>query len=212
MIFAEDTLKFPMMNLHYVFSRGFIHGELVYDLSLGSFIHHLYSASNVFKDIIIMKFNKTCAMEVRRWLGDRTGAFNWIHTKTAIEELEGKSDQCLDKEQKLKASIRQIVMCNPEKENLTDPLVLPLGDCFISVWLLDVISKDQDDYMRNLKKFSNLLKIGGLLIIIGVLNTTYGTVGADRFHVLRYDESFVKSSLQKLGLLLITVSCKGEEM
>nr|DBA16575.1 TPA: hypothetical protein GDO54_003954 [Pyxicephalus adspersus] len=90
MVFGEDSLKFPMMNLQYVFSRGFIRGDLLIDLSYGSIIHHLYSASKVFKDIILMKFTEKCAMEVRRWLGDRTGAFNWTHTTTAIEELEGK--------------------------------------------------------------------------------------------------------------------------
>nr|DBA16577.1 TPA: hypothetical protein GDO54_003956 [Pyxicephalus adspersus] len=199
MVFGEDSLKFPMMNLQYVFSRGFIRGDLLIDLSYSSFIHHLYSASKVFKDIIVMKVTEKCAMEVRRWLGDRTGAFNWTHTTTAIEELEGKSDQIKDKEQNLKTSIRQIVMCSLEKENLTDPLVLPLADCIISAWLLEFISKDQDEYMRNLEKISNLLKIGGHLIIIGALNTTFVLVGAEQFHVFKYDESFVKSALQKSG-------------
>ncbi|XP_072283185.1 nicotinamide N-methyltransferase-like [Pyxicephalus adspersus] len=202
MIFADDSLKFPMMNLHYVFSRGYIHGKLLMDFSKGSYIHHLYSASNIFKDIILMKFNEKSAMEVHRWLGDRTGAFDWTHTKIAVAELEGKSDQSHTIELNLKASIRQIVMCSLEKENLTDPLVLPLSDCIISVWLLDLISIDQDDYMKNLKKISNLLKIGGHLILIGALNMTYLTVGAELFHVFKYDESFVKSALSKLGFVI----------
>ncbi|XP_018430251.1 PREDICTED: nicotinamide N-methyltransferase-like [Nanorana parkeri] len=204
MIFGEDSLKFPMMNLHYVFSRGFICGNLLIDLSMGAFIHHLYSAANIFKDIIIIqfKFNEKCTMEVRRWHGDRTGAFSWTHTKTAFEELEGKSDQNQDKELNLKASIKHIVTCNLEEENLTHPLVLPLADCVISEVLLDVISKDEDDYMRNLEKISNLLKIGGHLILFGLLNTTYITAGADRFHMMKYDESFVRSSLSKLGFVI----------
>ncbi|XP_018430252.1 PREDICTED: indolethylamine N-methyltransferase-like [Nanorana parkeri] len=90
MVFREDTLKFPMMNLHYVFSRGFICGNLLIDLSMGALVHHLYSAANIFKDIIIMKLNEKCNMELRRWHGDRTGAFSWTHTKTAVEKLEGK--------------------------------------------------------------------------------------------------------------------------
>ncbi|XP_018431072.1 PREDICTED: indolethylamine N-methyltransferase-like [Nanorana parkeri] len=90
MVFEEDFLKFPIMHHHYVFSRGFIRGNLLIDLSMGFFIHHLYSAANIFKDIIIMKFSEKCTMELRRWLVDRTGAFSWTHTKTAVEELEGK--------------------------------------------------------------------------------------------------------------------------
>ncbi|XP_018430255.1 PREDICTED: nicotinamide N-methyltransferase-like [Nanorana parkeri] len=202
MVFGEDFLKFPMMNLHYVFSRGFICGNLLIDFSIGAFIHHLYSASNIFQDMIIMKFNEKCSMEVRRWHGDRTGAFSWTHTKTSVEELEGKSDETQDKELNLKASIKHIVTCNLEEENLAHPLVLPLADCVISAVLLDVISKDEEDYMRNLEKASNLLKIGGHLILFGLLNTTYMTAGADRFHMMKYDESFVRSALSKLGFVI----------
>ncbi|XP_018430248.1 PREDICTED: nicotinamide N-methyltransferase-like [Nanorana parkeri] len=202
MVFGEDTLKFPMMNLHYVFSTGFIRGNLLIALSHGPFIHHLYSASNIFKDIILLMFSEKCSMELRRWLGDRTGAFDWTHTKTAVEELEGKSDQTQDKELNLKASIKHIVTCNLEEENLAHPMVLPLADCVISGGLLDVVSKDEEDYMRNLEKNSNLLKIGGHLILIGVTNATYMTVGADRIHCLKYDESFVRSALSKLGFVI----------
>ncbi|XP_072281434.1 nicotinamide N-methyltransferase-like [Pyxicephalus adspersus] len=199
--FIDDSLKFPMMNLHYVFSKGYIHGNLLLDFSKGFYIHHLYSASMIFKDIILMKFNKTCAMEACKWLSDSTGAFDWIHTKTAIAELEEKSVQKPDKELNLKASIKQIVMCSLEKENLTDPLVLPLSDCIISVWLLDIISKDQEEYMRNLEKISNLLNIGGHLIIIGALNMTYFTAG-ECFFACKYDESFVRSALRKFGFVI----------
>ncbi|XP_018430594.1 PREDICTED: nicotinamide N-methyltransferase-like [Nanorana parkeri] len=203
MVFGEDSLKFPMMNLHYVFSRGFICGNLLIDLTMGSVIHHLYSASNIFQDIIIMKFSEKCSMARRSsWQGDRAGAFSWNHTKTSVEELEGKSDQIQDKELNLKASIKHIVTCNLEEENLTHPLVLPLADCVISEGLLDVISKDEEDYMRNLEKVSNLLKIGGHLILFGLLNTTYITAGADRFHMMKYNESFVRSALSRLGFVI----------
>ncbi|XP_018430250.1 PREDICTED: nicotinamide N-methyltransferase-like [Nanorana parkeri] len=202
MVFKEDFLTFPLMNLHYVFSRGFICGNLLIDFSSGAFIHHLYSAANIFKDMIIMKFNEKCSMEVRRWHGDRTGAFSWNHTKTSVEELEGKSDQTQDKELNLKASIKHIVTCNLEEENLAHPLVLPLTDCVISAGLLDVISKDEEDYMRNLGKVSNLLKIGGHLILLGAINATYITAGADRFHWFTHDESFVRSALSKLGFVI----------
>ncbi|XP_018430593.1 PREDICTED: uncharacterized protein LOC108803256 [Nanorana parkeri] len=134
MVFGEDTLRFPMMNLHCVFSRGI--------------------------------------------------------------------DQTQDKELNLKASIKHIVTCNLEEENLAHPLVLPLADCVISAALLDVVSKDEEDYMRNLEKVSNLLRIGGHLILIGLLNTTYMTAGADRFHMMKYDESFVRSALSKLGFVI----------
>ncbi|KAM5163667.1 indolethylamine N-methyltransferase-like [Mantella aurantiaca] len=202
MIFRDDSLIFPMMNLHYQFSSGRVAGKTLIDISPGSFIHHLYSASNSFQDIIILKSNEKCIMELSRWLHDRTGAYDWTHTSAAAADLEGNRDQHLEKESRLKSSIKQILKCDFEEENITSPVELPLADCVISGWKLDVISKNEDEYMRNLEKILELLKPGRHLLLISSLDTTYITVGGERFHVFTHDESFVKKALSKLGLVI----------
>ncbi|KAM5164192.1 indolethylamine N-methyltransferase-like [Mantella aurantiaca] len=202
MVFREDTLKFPMMNLHYQFSSGRVSGQTLIDISMGSFIHHLYSASNSFQDIIILKSNEKCIMELSRWLHDRTGAYDWTHTSAAAAELEGNSDQLQEKEICLKLSIKQILKCDFEEENITSPVELPLADCVISVAILETISKTEDEYMRNMEKILNLLKPGGHLILFSVLDATYFTVGGERLHIFTHDEDFVKNALSKLGLVI----------
>ncbi|XP_072282248.1 nicotinamide N-methyltransferase-like [Pyxicephalus adspersus] len=202
MIFGEDCLKFPMINLHYVFSRGFVAGKVLIDISIGSFIHHLFAASEFFEDIIILKFSEKCVMELQRWLNDRTGAFDWTHTSSTAIKLEGKSNKIPDKEMSLKTTIKHIVMCKLEKENITHPLVLPLADCVISAWILDVISKDQDEYVKNLKKISKHLRIGGHLILLGTSKMTYFKIGENKYHVLNYEEEFAKNTLKKLGFII----------
>ncbi|KAM5163593.1 nicotinamide N-methyltransferase-like isoform 3-T3 [Mantella aurantiaca] len=202
MIFREDTLIFPMMNLHYQFSSDRVMGKLLIDISNGSFIHHLYSASNSFKKIVVLKTNEKCIMELSRWLHDRTGAYDWTHTSAAAAELEGNRDQHQEKESRLKSSIKQILKCDFEKENITSPVELPLADCVISGWILDVISKNEDEYMRNLKKTLKLLKPGGHLLLFSVTYATYFNVGGERFHIFTQDEDFVKNALSKLGLVI----------
>ncbi|XP_040182231.1 indolethylamine N-methyltransferase-like [Rana temporaria] len=202
MLFAEDTITFPMACLHYLLSTGRAEGTLLIDISVGSIIHHLYSASNFFKKIIILKFQEQCIMELTRWLHDRTGAYDWSHTSSAAAELEGTRDQLQEKEMRLRSSIMQILKCDFEEENITSPALLPLADCIISAWILEFISKNEDEYMKNLEKIIKLLKPGGQLLLIGSLDQTYWITGAERFHCFKCNEEFVKNALSKVGLVI----------
>ncbi|XP_075696835.1 nicotinamide N-methyltransferase-like [Rhinoderma darwinii] len=209
MVFGDDLLKSLIDNLRQVFAVGHINGDILIDLSIGSFIHHLYSACEFFKNIIVLKVNNRCIMELKRWVDERTGAFYWGHTSRLLQEKEENSDQFEDKEGKVRSAIQHIVKYDLEKENMTDPLVLPPADCVISAWLLGVISKDQDDYIRYLRKFSKLLKPGGHLVLIGSLDTTYFTVGKDKFHGFTYGEDFVRKALVGEGFIIDY--CKVQE-
>ncbi|XP_068102595.1 indolethylamine N-methyltransferase-like [Hyperolius riggenbachi] len=202
MEFGDDSLKFPMMNFHYVFSSGFVKGDVLIDLSFGSLIHHLYSSCDVFKDIIILKLNERCNMETSRWKNSYTGALEWKHASSHVAKLEGKSDQVHDKDEQLKTAISHIISCDFDNENITYPVVLPLADCISSLWILDSICKDQDDYMSHLGKMSKLLRPGGHLILLGVLKSSYIMIGGVKFNCFYYDESFVKNALNKLGFVI----------
>ncbi|XP_071969442.1 nicotinamide N-methyltransferase-like [Engystomops pustulosus] len=206
MIFAEDSLIFPMKTLTETFSLGHIKGDILIDLSLGSMIHHLYAACEFFKHIIVLKVNDRCILELKRWVDTRTGAFHWGHAAQLHADIKGSSDQLEDKEGKVRSALQHVVKCDLKKENMTEPLVLPLADCVISFLLLESISKDQDDYIRYIRKFSRLLKPGGHLMLIGVTNTTYYTVGGDKYLTFSYDENYIRNVLVGEGFIID--SCK----
>ncbi|XP_056400554.1 nicotinamide N-methyltransferase-like isoform X1 [Hyla sarda] len=162
-------------------------------------VPHLYAASEFFKHVIVLKVSDRCIMELKRWLDTRTGAFYWGHaTKLHL----GNSDQLQDKEENVRSAVQHVMKCDLEKENVTDPIVLPPADCIISAGLLDVICKDQDDFIRYLRKFSALMKPGGNMIFIGCLEMTYYTVGKDKFHGFPYDEEFVRKALVGEGFVI----------
>ncbi|XP_063798070.1 nicotinamide N-methyltransferase-like [Pseudophryne corroboree] len=141
-------------------------------------------------------------MELNKWINTHTGAFDWSHIMEYIKCLEGNSDQCQDKDMTLKTAITKTVKCNINNENLTDLEVLPPADCVISVCMLDTISKDQADYIKNLRNFIKLLKPEGYLILVGCLNTTYMKIGQDKIHVFKYDENFAKKVLTGEGFII----------
>ncbi|KAM3922494.1 nicotinamide N-methyltransferase-like [Leptodactylus fuscus] len=202
MVFGEDALIFPIRNLTKTFAAGHIKGDILLDLSVGSLVHHLYSACEFFKDIIVLKVRDRCIMELKRWTDKRTGAFHWGHVAKLHADIEGKSHQLEDKEVKVRSSMQHVVKCDLEKENMTEPIVLPPADCIISAWLLEAISKDQDDFKRYLRKFSRLLKPGGHFILMACLGVTYFTVGKEKFHAFSYDEDFARKSLEGEGFII----------
>ncbi|XP_071969413.1 nicotinamide N-methyltransferase-like [Engystomops pustulosus] len=202
MIFGDDSLIFPIENLTKTFKLGHIKGDILIDISKGSVIHHLYSACEFYKHIIVLKVNDRCILELKRWVDTRTGAFHWGHAAQLHVDIEGKSDHLNDKERKVRSALQHVVKCDLEKENMTEPIELPPADCIISFGFLEVISKNKDDYIRYLKKFSRLLKPGGHFVLIGLLYATYMIVGKDKLHVLKYDEEFVMKALVGEGFVI----------
>ncbi|XP_069803430.1 nicotinamide N-methyltransferase-like [Dendropsophus ebraccatus] len=201
-VFVDDALIFPIENLRRIFSEGQIKGDVLVDFSSSSLVYHLYATCEFFKHIIVLKISDRCILELKRWLDSRTGAFDWGHITQIHADVEGESDLLEDKEGKVRSAAQHVVKCDLKKENMTDPIVLPPADCIISAWLLDEISKDQDDYIRYLRKFSGLLKPGGQLILLGCLERTYYTVGKDKLHAVTYDEEFVRKALVGEGFVI----------
>ncbi|XP_075185221.1 indolethylamine N-methyltransferase-like [Anomaloglossus baeobatrachus] len=201
-VFGDDALRFPIECLTKMFSEGHIKGDVLIDLSVGSLVHHLYAACEFFQHLIVLKINDRCIMELKRWVDERTGAFDWGHAAKLHVDIEGNSDQSEDKEQKVRSALHHVMKCDLEKENMMDPIILPPADCIISAWLLDAVCKDQDDYMRHLRKFSRLLKPGGHIILFGNLDATYYTVGKHKFHHLNYDEDFARKALVGEGFII----------
>ncbi|XP_068099293.1 nicotinamide N-methyltransferase-like [Hyperolius riggenbachi] len=202
MAFKEDTLKSPMEKLHNAFDKGHMTGKILIDISGGPLIHHLYSACEFFQEIILMRTNEQCIMEIMKWHDDRTGAFCWGHTTAHVTGLEGRSDQCEAKEMKLKSAITHVVKFDTESETLSDLIGLPQADCVITAWLLDMTCKDQADYLRILKKILKPLKPGGHLILFGATNASYYTVGEHKFQLFTYDEHFARDALVREGMTI----------
>nr|DBA16580.1 TPA: hypothetical protein GDO54_003959 [Pyxicephalus adspersus] len=198
----EGSIKLIIEELHYFFKFANIKGGTLIDISIGPIIFHLYSACEYFKEMILLRFNDHCIIELKRWLHDRTGAFDWTDGLSYISEKEGKSSQWEEKSLKLKETIKHILKCYIDRENITDPLEVPQADCLLITNILGAISRDENEYISNLKKFTKLLKPGGQLLIYGALNATYYMVGKEKFHAFSYDENFIRKAVEGEGFVI----------
>ncbi|KAM9299109.1 nicotinamide N-methyltransferase-like [Gastrophryne carolinensis] len=195
-----------MEKLHQVFEKGHIQGDLCIDISFGSFMHHLLSCIDCFKEILLIRATGSCIFEINRWLHDRTGAFCWKHISSFVTEKKGMSDSCDHIEMQLKNKIKHVIMCDLKRENITDPVETPQGDCLITIVFLECVSNDHNEYGRNLKNLLKCLKPGGTFILFGSLNATYYTINGVKFHMLKCDKEFICSAL--LGENLIIERCE----
>ncbi|XP_066463527.1 nicotinamide N-methyltransferase-like [Eleutherodactylus coqui] len=198
--FGEESLNFIMKKIHEALAAGKFKGKTAYDFSIGSIIHQLYTVSYCYPDITILKLNDTCIMELNKWLAMRTGAFDWSHAHNYVKGLYCSSDQeDLNKEENLKTCIKRILKFDLQKANITDPEVLEQADCIITAWLLETVCHDQNEYVKYFQRMTDYLKPGGLLILFGVLNSSYFKVGEDRYHIFTCDECFLRQNLANRG-------------
>ncbi|KAM4015595.1 indolethylamine N-methyltransferase-like [Anomaloglossus baeobatrachus] len=202
MVFGDDTIKTPLEWLTKTFSDGHITGNIAIDLTACSTIHYLYAVCEFFDHIIVLKTNDRCIMELKRWVDERTGAFDWDHAAKHHAELEGKSDQFQEKGGQVRSAVRHIMKCDLRNDNIVDPVTLPLADCILVGCFLDFISKNQDEFEDYLRKISKLLKPGGYLIFCGMLGASYVTVGKDKFHIFNYDENVAKKAMIAKGFVI----------
>ncbi|XP_063797986.1 nicotinamide N-methyltransferase-like [Pseudophryne corroboree] len=93
-------------------------------------------------------------------------------------------------------------MFNLDKKHLTDPFELEKADCLLSLYLLQNICKDKDSFCKILKTCSSYIKVGGYLILIGTFNGEYFIIGDHKFHILNYDEEFLRKAVAEAGFTI----------
>ncbi|XP_063313688.1 indolethylamine N-methyltransferase-like [Pelobates fuscus] len=196
-----------MTYLHKEFAKGNIKGDVLIDFSPGPVIFSLLPVCKYFKDIIILEFNDRSIKEMEKWINGDT-AFDWSHASQLLKDLEGNCDELQEKEHLLRTKIKDVLKCDLSKENPTDPIILPKADCIISIWVLEMVSKDKDAYCNNLRKIYSLLKPGGHLVMVYDINVSFLKIGEHNFHILTYDEEFPRKTLKDLGFKIESYEVK----
>ncbi|KAM4051654.1 nicotinamide N-methyltransferase-like [Anomaloglossus baeobatrachus] len=196
-----STFKDTTINMQRCFYKAFssdlVCGKTLIDFSLGPIIMHLISVCEFFEEISILKVNDVAIKELQLWRNKDPKAFDWTQTSKIFMELKQlNSDGWEEKEEILRGKIKEILKCELRKDDLDS---LPKFDCATSVWFLETISKDHEDYRRNLRKFNNLIKMGGYLLFYAGVNASFFKIGKDKFHVLKCDESFYKKVISEEG-------------
>ncbi|XP_064158166.1 nicotinamide N-methyltransferase-like isoform X2 [Anguilla rostrata] len=195
---GDDFLPFVLQKLHETFSSGNIKGKKLIDIGCGPTIHGIISASKCFEEIVVSDFTDSNRREIEKWLRNEEGCFDWRPTIEFVCELEGgRSPE--EVEQRLRQIVKQVRRCDVRQENPFHPLTMEPADCILSSLCLEAACKDLETYRRALRSIAALLKPGGVLVLIGVLNESFYFVGQEKFSCLVLSQSFIEETLRNLG-------------
>ncbi|KAJ8368553.1 hypothetical protein SKAU_G00085810 [Synaphobranchus kaupii] len=202
----DDVSSFMLRHLNETFSSGNIKGSRLIDIGSGPTIHGLISASKYFEEIMVSDFTDSNRREIEKWLNKEEGRFDWSPTIQFVCELESRSRSSEEVEQRLRQAVKQVLRCDVRQENPFHPLTVEPADCILSSLCLEAACKDLETYRRALQSIAALLKPGGVLVLIGVLNESFYIVGQQRFSCLVLSQSFIEETLRDLGFSIKQVN------
>uniref|UniRef100_A0A8C5WMJ8 Uncharacterized protein n=1 Tax=Leptobrachium leishanense TaxID=445787 RepID=A0A8C5WMJ8_9ANUR len=179
---------------------GLVKGEVLVDLSIGATPFQLFNLYKCLKKVIILEANDCCVEDSQKWLEKNPGTYHWGHAAKIAVKLEGNSDNGEGIEDDLRSRVEQVLRCNFNKENPTDPFILQKADCVISLYITGDISTTLESYSHNVGELAKLLKIGGRLIMIDTFDGVYFTVGEHKFNIANMNEKDLRQVMGDKGL------------
>uniref|UniRef100_A0A8C5RAJ3 Nicotinamide N-methyltransferase n=1 Tax=Leptobrachium leishanense TaxID=445787 RepID=A0A8C5RAJ3_9ANUR len=198
----NEAITFPMTAIHNYCKTGLVKGEVLVDISTGATPYQLFTLYKCFKKVIILEANDCCVEDSQKWLNKHPGAYHWGHAAKIAAELEGNSDNGEGIEDDLRRHVEQVIKCNLDKENPTDPFILQKADCVISLYLVGDISTNLESYCHNMGTLCKMLKIGGRLIVIGTFGASHYTVGEHKYNMVTINEKDLGKAMCVNGLTI----------
>lgn len=183
------------------FATGEVSGRTLIDIGSGPTIYQLLSACAHFEDITMTDFLEVNRQELRLWLREEPGAFDWSVYSQHVCLIEGKGESWQEKECQLRARVKRIL---PIDVHRPQPLgaggLAPLpADALVSAFCLEAVSPDLASFQRALDHITTLLRPGGHLLLIGALEESWYLAGEARLAVVPVREEEVREALVRSG-------------
>ncbi|XP_009862556.1 PREDICTED: nicotinamide N-methyltransferase [Apaloderma vittatum] len=137
--------------------------------------------------------------ELERWLKKEAGAFDWSPVVKYVCELEGDREKWAEKEEKVRKKVKRVLKCDVTKANPVEPLSLPPADCVISTLCLEAACRDVAAFRSALRNISALVKPGGHLVMVTVLQETYYAFNKQVFSCLYLERNAVEEAVEGAG-------------
>eukprot|EP00079_Xenopus_tropicalis_P010335 XP_002935107.2 PREDICTED: nicotinamide N-methyltransferase-like [Xenopus tropicalis] len=198
----EQVIDYPIKVLRDIFSSGLVKGKTLIELSANTVFMFILLAADYFDNIILLQPCESDYQEAQKWLNKEPGAIDHSHLTEFVCGLKEECSDCNEHEEKTRRATKQIVRWDITKDNPLGDVVLPQADCVLTSAYLEVVSKDHAMYLKLLKQICSLVKVGGHLILISVLNLSYYMIGQHKFSALTCDEEFVRKALTSNGLIV----------
>nr|XP_004655834.2 phenylethanolamine N-methyltransferase [Jaculus jaculus] len=179
------------------FATGEVSGRALIDIGSGPTIYQLLSACAHFEDITMTDFLEVNRQELRLWLREEPGAFDWSPYSQHVCLIEGKGESWREKERLLRARVKRVLPIDvhqPQPLGAATTAPLP-ADALVSAFCLEAVSPDLTSFQRALSHITTLLRPGGHLLLIGALEESWYLAGEARLAVVPVCEEEVREAL-----------------
>ncbi|XP_031746613.1 nicotinamide N-methyltransferase-like isoform X1 [Xenopus tropicalis] len=210
MIFIKRTKRldytvYPVLSKHQPReSNRSVKGETLMNISVDGNLSENFVAADFFNYIILLESSNPSMKALENWVRNEPGGAKQSHAAEFACSLKGQSTEWKKQEEKTRRAIKQVVKWDITKENPLGAVVLPQADCIVTLYYLELVSKDHNMYINLLKKLLSLLKIGGHLILMALINISYYTVGQHKFAALKCNEEFIQKALTEAGCSILS--------
>ncbi|KAG8429639.1 hypothetical protein GDO86_019636 [Hymenochirus boettgeri] len=204
--FNEDVMEDIMEAVYKVLSSGSVKGDSLIDISVGLMMFPLFVAADHFKNITMIESSDSSIESMEKWVNKDPSAVDKRHIAEFACSLKGQSAGQEEQEDKVRNAIKHIVKWDIQDDKPMDSVVCSQADCLFSFAYLEVVCKDRNMYLKLLKQFCSLIKTGGHLILIAVIDLSYYIIGEHKFFTLKLDEEFVRKALIDSGFVIKSYS------
>ncbi|KAE8574891.1 hypothetical protein XENTR_v10003624 [Xenopus tropicalis] len=177
-------------------ATGEIGGHTLVDIGSGPTIYQILSASEHFKEVVLTDYLEVNRAELRRWLQDEPGAFDWSPYIKHVSKLEGRGDSWQEKQKRIRERVKTVLPVDVHQPNpLGEEISSGSVDALVSTFCLEACSPNLEMFHRALGNITKLLKPGGHLLFIGALEESYYLAGEAKLNVVPVTEEIVRNAL-----------------
>ncbi|XP_044156174.1 phenylethanolamine N-methyltransferase [Bufo gargarizans] len=196
---SEDSVMcWKLRRLHEACSKGEIKGHTLVDIGSGPTIYQFLSAFEPFQEVILTDYLEVNRQELKMWLNNEHGVFDWSPYFEYVCKLEGKGESWKEKQKRLRERVSRVIPVDIHQSSpLGKEVVSGSIDCLVSSFCLEACSPSLVAFHKALENVVGLLKPQGHFLWIGALEESYYLAGEARLSVLPVTEDMVKKALSK---------------
>ncbi len=175
-------------------------GLRLLEIGGGPTIYQLISASRRVREIVFTDYLESNLAEVREWLRETPGAFDWAPYLERVARLEvEEAPDAAALAARVRSRITRLVYCDLTRSNPFEPEVLSDFDVVSSAFCLEGITQDRRMFAVFLRRLAPLVRKGGTLVATVVRESEAYKVGSRYFPACPLDEGRLAGALEASG-------------
>ncbi len=203
----ENTRLLNFFHSSYTHIFSLIPRARVAEFGGGPTIYQLISLARYPVSIDFYEYVQANRDEVKSWLANQPGKFNWrrfIQYVLRLEKASVSSRSVQHREQLLRTKVRSVSSANA---HLDQPLGKPVEsyDIVSTNFVAESITHHRSTWKKILRHITNLVKLKGFLVLTAIIGAESYKVGSSTFPATPISSTELSKTIVRLGFRILKV-------